>query len=111
MVRLQTFETAQNATELIGLYKEGQTVYDIPLPTKMMGLSVIVMVSVTFPNFFFPTHLRTIPEIRIIGGLDNNRACLHWNYILMYWKFPMTLIQHSVRICVDIQHSVKSTAR
>ena len=25
-----------------------------------------------------------------------NRACYHWNYLLIYWKFPIILIQNSV---------------
>ena len=37
-------------------------------------------------------------------------AWYHWNYHLLYWKFPMTHIQHSVEIWLVVQHSVQSTA-
>ena len=32
----------------------------------------------------------------ILMSGDNNRACQHWDYLLMNWKFPMMFIQHSV---------------
>ena len=32
------------------------------------------------------------------------------NYPLMDWRFQMMLIQHSVKIQLAVQHSVKSTA-
>ena len=38
------------------------------------------------------------------------RACWHWNYLLLYWKFPMMHIQLSAAIWLTVQHSVKSTA-
>ena len=40
----------------------------------------------------------------------HQRICKHWNYLLMNWKFPMMLMQHSVRIWFAVQHSVKNTA-
>ena len=36
-----------------------------------------------------------------------NRVCEHWDYILMYKKFPNMLIQHSLKICLVVQNSVK----
>ena len=27
-----------------------------------------------------------------------NNVCCHWNYLLMYWKFQIMLMQHSVKI-------------
>ena len=32
----------------------------------------------------------------ILMSGDNNRACQHWDYLFMNWKFPMMFIQHSV---------------
>ena len=34
-------------------------------------------------------------NIRVCGDIGN-RACEHWDNLLMDWKIPMTLIQHSV---------------
>ena len=34
-----------------------------------------------------------------VSGLLQLILIGHWNYPLIYWKFPMILIQHSVKIC------------
>ena len=41
----------------------------------------------------------------------SNKACKRRNYILMYWWFPMMFIQHSVKIWLAVQHSVKKLIR
>ena len=44
------------------------------------------------------------------GCVAVEAVCQHWSYLLMYWKFQTMLIQHSVKILLADQHSVKSTA-
>ena len=38
----------------------------------------------------------SISALYLQSCLLNYRACYHWNYLLMYLKFPIMLIQHSV---------------
>ena len=67
------------------------------------------------PVFFsFTYNWQWCYEIRLIAWWNKNmfmnKACWHWDYLLLYWKFPLIDIQHSVKIWLVVQHSVKSIA-
>ena len=54
-------------------------------------------------SIYWHFSLKTV----VVSPDSDNRACLHWNYLLMYRKFPMLFIQYSVKIWLAAQQSVR----
>ena len=55
----------------------------------------------------------TLIHVDVISVMSEVFAMEHVNIeiiILMYWKFPMLFIKHSVIVWFAVKHSVKSTA-
>ena len=100
--------------------------YHYYLPFIIQYLLLIYLISINDNNYFLGLYISYWKYIMIFKNINwlsvalfllncfifffclANRVCKLWNNLLMYWKFPMKLLQHSVEIWLAVRHSEES---